>query len=216
MRRPLSQGFAALLFLAAAATPGFAQRDRAIRQAFTLAITPFVGATGFGERTTATLDGARYDYANGAAIGAQFDTPLTRRTGFLATVALTPITRVVGTLGPAVIDLDRALVAGVDLGFAGRLKPSAPLFVYLGGGATLATKRAAREPDGFGAEPRATAGFGIDLMRLERTGFRFLYMAHWVKPGTPDESRWVAKSTAFDQTFAIGGRLTLGGGRTTP
>ena len=203
-----------MLLLLAAATPARAQR--VIRQAFSPAITPFFGITGFGERTTATTDGARYDYANGIGIGVQLDRPLSRRTGLLATVAISPLTRVVGTLEPAVADFDRAVVAGLDLGVAGRLKPSAPLFVYLGGGATLATKRAAREPDGFGADPRGTVGVGIDLMRLERTGFRLIYMAHWVKPSTPDASRWVATSTAFDQTIAIGGRLMLGAAGTTP
>lgn len=205
-----------MLLLVAAAAPAHAQRDRVIRQAFAPAITPFFGVTGFGVRTTDASDGADFDYANGMAVGVQLDRPLTRRTGLLGTVSISPLTRVVGTLGPAVIDFERTLVGGLDLGLAGRLKPGAPLFVYLGGGATLATRRAARESDGFGADPRVTAGLGIDLMRLERTGFRLLYMAHWVKPGTPDESRWVAKSTAFDQTFAIGGRLTLGGGRATP
>ena len=205
-----------MLLLVAAAAPARAQRERVIRQAFAPAITPFFGVTGFGVRTTDVSDDARFDYANGMAVGVQFDRPLTRRTGLLATVAITPLTRVIGTREPDVRDFDRTVVAGLDLGIAGRLKPSAPLFVYLGGGGTLATKRAVREPDGFGADPRATAGIGIDVMRLERTGFRLLYLAHWVKPTTPDASRWVAKSTAFDQTVAIGGRLMLGGGRTEP
>lgn len=205
-----------MLLLLAAATPARAQRERVIRQAFAPAITPFFGVTGFGVRTTDVSDGVRFDYGNGMAIGVQLDRPLTRRTGLLATVSVTPLTRILGTREPDVRDFDRTVVAGLDLGIAGRLKPGAPLFVYLGGGGTLATKRAVREPDGFGAEPRATAGVGIDLMRLERTGFRLLYLAHWVKPGTPDASRWVASSTAFDQTFAIGGRLALGGGRAEP
>jgi hypothetical protein len=203
-----------MLVLVVAATPARAQR--VVRQAFAPAITPFFGATGFGARTTDLASDARYDYANGFAIGVQLDRPLTRRTGILATIALTPLTRVVGTQEPAIIDLDRTLVAGLDVGLAGRLKPGAPLFVYAGGGATLATRSAALEPGGFDADPRGTVGFGIDLMRLERTGFRFLYLAHWVKPSTPDESRWLARSSAFDQTIAIGGRLMLGSGGTTP
>jgi hypothetical protein len=197
-----------MLLLAAAATPACAQR--AIRRAFTPAITPFIGASGFGVRTTDPDGTAEFDYANGIVIGVQVDRPLTRRTALLATAALTPLSHVVGTQRAAVIDLERTLVAGLDLGFAGRLKPGAPLFVYAGGGATLATKTAVQEPGGFVANPRGTLGFGIDLMRHERTGFRFIYLAHWVKPSTPDAARWVAKSTAFDQTIAIGGRLTLG------
>jgi hypothetical protein len=203
-----------MLLLAAAAMPARAQR--VIRQAFAPAITPFFGATGFGVRTTDPAGSAEYDYANGFGIGVQLDRPLTRRTGLLATVAVTPLTRVVGTQKPAIIDLDRTVVAGLDLGIGGRLKPNAPLFVYAGGGATLATKTAGLEPGGFGADPRGTLGLGIDLMRHERTGFRFLYMAHWVKPSSPDEAQWPAKSTAFDQTIAIGGRLTLGAAGTTP
>jgi hypothetical protein len=205
-----------MLLLAAAATPARAQRDRVIRQAFAPAITPFFGASGFGVRTTGVVDGARYDYGNGVDVGVQLDHPLTRRTGLLATVDVTPLTRVVGTREPDVAELDRTMVAGLDLGIAGRIKPSAPLFVYVGGGATMATRRANGEPADFVAEPRATAGIGIDFMRFERTGFRLLYLAHFVKPSSPDASRWTAKSSAFDQTFAIGGRMMLGGGGQTP
>lgn len=216
MRRPLSHGCAAVLLLAIAATPALAQRERVIRQAFAPAITPFFGTTGFGQRTTDVNDGAGFDYANSFALGVQLDRPLTRRTGLLATLAVTPLTRVVRTLGPEVIDYERTVVGGLDLGIAGRLKPAAPLFVYVGGGAVLATKRAVVDRGGFGADPRASAGVGIDLMRLERTGFRLLYLAHWVRPSTPDASRFAAKSTAFDQTIALGGRLMLGARGTAP
>jgi hypothetical protein len=205
-----------MLLLAAAATPARAQRDRVIRQAFAPAITPFFGASGFGVRTTRVLDGARFDYGNGVDFGVQVDHPLTRRTGLLATIDVTPLTRVIGTRKPTVADLDRTIVGGVDLGLAGRIKPGAPLFVYVGGGATMATKRATGDPAGFVAEPRATAGVGIDFMRFERTGFRLLYLAHFIKPSSPDASLWTAKSSAFDQTFAIGGRMMLGAGRSRP
>jgi hypothetical protein len=208
MRRPLLQAGAAMLLLAVAATPARAQR--AIRRAFAPAITPFFGATGFGVRTTEVAGDADFDFANSFAIGVQLDHPLTRRTGVIATAALTPLTRVIATQGQAIADLDRTVVAGLDVGLAGRLKPGAPLFVYAGGGATLSSRTPAFEPGGFGASPRGTLGFGIDFMRLERTGFRFIYMAHWVKPSSPDESRWTAKSSAFDQTIAVGGRLMLG------
>lgn len=201
-----------MLLLLAAAAPLPAQSDRVIRQAFAPAVTPIIGAAGYGERTVAATDGTRFDYNNGLTLGVQLDRPLTRRTGLMGTVAITPLTRVVGTRDIATADLDRTVVAGLDLGIAGRLKPAAPLFVYLGAGALLATKRPAAETDGFGAEPRATAGVGIDLMRRERTGFRLLYLAHWAKPSSPDDARWAAQSTAFDQTMAIGGRYMLGSG----
>ena len=202
--------------LLAVAAPAHAQRERVIRQAFAPAITPLFGTTGFGQRMTDVESGAGFDYANSFALGVQLDRPLTRRTGLLATLAVTPLTRVVRTQGPEVIDYERAVVGGVDLGIAGRLKPAAPLFVYVGGGAVLATNNAVREPEGFEIDPRGTAGVGIDLMRLERTGFRLLYLAHWVKPSSPDEAQWVAKSSAIDHTIVVGGRLMLGRGRTTP
>jgi hypothetical protein len=210
MRRPLLQALPATLLLLAVAAPASAQRERVIRQAFAPAITPFLGAAGFGVRTVAVSDGAGFDYNNGLTLGVQLDRPLTRRTGLVGTVAVTPLSRVVGTRDVTSADLDRTVVAGLDLGIAGRLKPAAPLFVYVGGGALLATKRAAGDTEGFGAEPRLSAGVGIDLMRFDRAGFRLLYLAHWAKPSTPDDARWTAKSTAFDQTMAVGGRYMLG------
>ena len=216
MRRPLSQAAAATLFLLAVAAPADAQRDRVIRQAFAPSITPFIGATGFGVRTVGVSDDTHFDYANGLAIGLQADRPLTRRTGLQGTFMLSPLTRVVATNGPAVGDLDRTVVGAIDLGIAGRLKPGAPLFVFAGGGATMALKRAALEPDGFGADPHASVGVGLDFMRFERTGFRIMYLAHFVKPSSPDEAQWTAKSSAYDQVVAIGGRMMLGKESATP
>ena len=216
MRRPFPHAAAATLLLLAVAAPADAQRDRVIRQAFAPSITPLIGATGFGVRTVGVIDGARYDYANGIAVGLQADRPLTRRTGLQGTLMLSPLTRVVVTNGPDVGDLDRTLVGALDLGIAGRLKPGAPLFVFAGGGATMALKRAAREPDGFGADPHASVGVGIDFMRFERSGFRIMYLAHFVKPSTPDAAQWKSKSSAYDQVVAIGGRMMLGKESATP
>jgi hypothetical protein len=198
-----------MLLCIAVASPASAQRDR-IRQAFAPAVTPFIGAMSFGMRSTEVADGAEFEYANGIALGVQLDRPLTRRTGLLVTLAATPLSRVVRRLDGVIVDLDRTLVGGLDLGLAGRLKPGAPLFVYVGGGAALATHGATRETSGFVAEPRGSVGLGIDLMRLEHTGVRLLYLAHFTKPASPDDARWSAKSSAFDQTFAIGGRIMLG------
>lgn len=192
------------------AAPAAAQSDRVIHQAFAPSITPFVGATGFGTRTTQVSDGAKFDYNNGVAFGVQLDHPLTRRTGLIATASITPFTRVIGTRGSTVVDLDKAVVGGIDLEFAGRLKPNAPLFVYVGGGAVLATKQAVFAPDGFEADPRASVGVGLDFVRHEDFGVRFMYLAHWVKPSSPDESLWTAESSAFDQTFMLGARIRLG------
>lgn len=209
MRRPLLSVLAVLLLLAAA-VPAGAQRPRVFRRAFEPAVTTFFGATGHGDRTEDLLDGAAFDYNNGLAIGVQLDRPLTRRTALLGTVSFTPLSRVIFTRETFTGRLDRAMVAGLDAGFAGRLKPAAPLFAYVGGGATLATRRAARETDGFSVEPRASAGLGLDLVRFDKAGVRVMYLAHYVIPGTPDESRWVAKSSAFDWTAFVGGRYTLG------
>jgi hypothetical protein len=199
MRRPLLLGTTAILLFVAVAAPASAQRDR-IRQAFAPAITPVIGAMGFGLRSTEVADGADFEYSNGIALGLQLDRPLTRRTGLLLTLAATPLSRVVRRQDDVI----------ADLGIAGRLKPGAPLFVYVGGGAALATHGATREPSGFVAEPRGTVGLGVDLMRLEHTGVRLLYLAHFTKPASPEDARWSAKSSAFDQTFAIGGRVMLG------
>ena len=206
-----------MLLLVAVAAPAAAQRERVIiRQAFEPAITPFIGASGFGVRTVGVSDGAEFDYNNGFVLGVQVDRPLTRRTGLLVTATVTPLTRVVGTNKPTIAELAKTVVGGVDLGIAGRLKPGAPLFVYVGGGVSMASNEAVLEPQGFVADPRASVGIGIDVMRFERTGFRFLYLAHFVKPSTPDETQYTAQSSAFDQVFAIGGRMMLGKGRTTP
>jgi hypothetical protein len=201
---------AVLLLLAAAAVPAGAQRARILRRAFEPAVTTFLGATGHGDRTEDLLDGAMLDYNNGLALGVQLDRPLTRRTALLGTVSLTPLSRVMFTGNGFTGKLDRAQLFGADAGVAARLKPSAPLFAYVGGGAMMATKRAARDTEGFSVEPRASAGLGLDVARLDKAGVRVMYIAHYVVPGTPDETRWSARSSAFDWTAFIGGRYTLG------
>lgn len=216
MRRPSFHVVAAMLMLAATAAPADAQRSRVLRRAFEPAVTPLFGLTGFGERTTDLQDNTRFDFANGMAVGVQVDRPLSRRTALMGTVVLSPLTRVNATRGDQVGDLDKTLAAGLDLGIAARLKPAAPLFVYAGGGGVVSTKRAAGDTEGTGFDPRVTGGIGIDIMRSERTGFRFLYLAHMTFPGTPDAARWEAKSSAFDQTIVIGGRYTLGWNRNEP
>lgn len=221
MRRPIPQALATLLLAALslgaglAATPARAdaQGPRIVRRAFEPAVTLLFGAAGFGERTVDLADDARFEFANSIAVGVQLDQPLSRRTALLGTVMLAPLTRVDAERGIEVRELDRTLAVGLDVGIAARLKPVAPLFVYAGGGGLLTTKRAAAETDGTGFDPRVTGGIGFDVMRLERTGFRFMYLAHVTFPGTPDDARWEAKSSTFDQTIVIGGRYTLGWGR---
>lgn len=216
MRRPLLSVLAVLLPIVAAAAPAAAQQStassRVFRRAFEPAVTPFLAATGFGDRTTDPVSNATYDYNNGLALGVQLDRPLTRRTALLVTGSVTPLSRVIVSRPDFEGKLDRALVGGVDLGFAARLKPAAPLFVYVGGGATMASRRAAGETDGFAVEPRVSGGLGIDLMRFERTGVRLMYIGHYVIPGTPDEARFPAESSTFDQTIILGGRYMLGAG----
>lgn len=217
MRRPLLPRRAALLLAAGAVTVGAAragaQSSLASSRAFQPAITPFIGVSGFGVRTRGDfVDGAdaEFDYNNGIALGVQVDRPLTRRTAFVGTLSVTPLSRVNAEFSTGISELERTLVAGVDLGFAGRLKPAAPLFAYLGGGGVFATRRAAGEMDGSSFEPRASAGLGLDLLRRERAGVRIMWIAHLVFPGTPDESRWVAESSTLDHTLILGGRWTVG------
>lgn len=217
MRRPLSPRRAALLLAAGAVAVGAAragaQSSLASSRAFAPAVTPFIGVSDFGARTRGDyVDGAdaEFDYNNGLALGVQVDRPLTRRTAFIGTLSVTPLSRVTAEVSTGIGELDRTVVAGIDLGFAGRLKPAAPLFAYLGGGGVFATKRAAGETDGTSFEPRASAGLGLDLMRRERAGFRVMWIAHLAFPGTPDEARWVAESSTVDHTIILGGRFTLG------
>ena len=216
MRRPLSHALAAALLLAATAataTPAAAQRSRIVRRAFDPSVTVLLGTSIFGERTTALEGGASFDYNNGLVLGVQFDRPLTRRTALMGTVTVAPLSRVAATVQEAVGELDRTLIAGLDLGFAARIKPAAPLFAYVGGGGVLATKRAAGDTDGTAFDPRVTGGLGVDLLRSERTGLRIMYLAHVVFPSTPDAATWEAKSTTLDHTIVLGGRVTLGWGR---
>lgn len=220
MRRPpFSSLLAPLATMCAAAAlvaaPAGAQSSFALRRGFERAITPFIGATGFGARTTgvATQNGAPGDfgYNNGLALGAQADLPLTRRTAVMATLAITPVSHVTLTYGTGgVASLDRTMLAGLDVGLAGRLKPGAPLFAYVGGGGLLATHRAAGEGAGAGVDPRASAGLGVDFGRHTRSGVRLMYLAHLAFPTTPDAAQFPARSSAFDFTVFLGGRFTFG------
>jgi hypothetical protein len=220
MRRPPLHVVTAMLLLAAtvvtAVPAGAQERSRVLRRAFDPSVTPLFGIATFGARTVDLQSERAFEFANSVAFGVQLDRPLTRRTALMGTATLAPFTRVAGVVGGSVAELEKALVAGMDVGIAARLKPAAPLFAYLGGGGVLSTRRAAAETDGTGFDPRASAGLGIDVMRFERTGFRFMYIAHLVFPGTPDATRWEAKSSVFDRTIVVGGRYTLGSGRDEP
>lgn len=206
MRRPALLGVLAAAVLCA--DPASAQRP--LRRAFEPAVTPFVAGTGFGDRvrsTTTVL--AEYDYNNGVGLGIQAERPWTRRTALMTTLAVTPLTHVTRTYNGAVSDRARILVLGLDAGIAGRLKPSAAVFGYLGGGATVATSPPSEDLSGIHAEPRLSFGIGFDAMRRERTGFRLAYLGHYVFTRSPGTD-YVTRGDTMDWTFILGGRYTFG------
>lgn len=214
MRRP------ALLLSVAAATLLLAAplgAQRTIRRAFEPAITPFVGASNFDTRVRDSA-GATFDYNNGIAFGVQLDHPLTRRAALIGTLALTPVTHVDQRVevdgGDATFEHGNAVVAGLDAGFAGRLKPSAALFGYVGGGLVLATRPPVADGSGMQVDPRATIGVGLDLARRASTGVRVMFLQHLTFPRT-SEPGYEAESVARDWTFVLGGRFTLGAAKGT-
>lgn len=207
MRRPALLGVLAAIALCA----DTASAQRQLRRAFEPAVTPFIAGTGFGARvrsTTSTV--ADYDYNNGVAIGALVERPWTRRTAVMGLVSATPLTHVTRTFNEAVSDRARVVVFGLDAGVAGRLKPSAAVFGYVGGGATVGTKPPSEDLSGLHAEPRATVGVGYDAMRRERTGFRVAYFGHYVFTRSPGADYATVGSSAMDWTLVLGGRYTFG------
>ena len=187
-----------------------ASAQRQLRRAFEPAATYFIAGTGFGDRVHAAAATAdQYDYNNGIAIGVQGERPWTRRTALMGTVAITPLSRVTRTFNETVGDRARIAIVGLDLGVAGRLKPSAPVFGYLGGGAVVATRPPSEDLSGLHGEPRVTLGVGYDALRRERAGFRVAYFAHHVFTRAPN-SDYVAEGGSRDWTLILGGRWTFG------
>ena len=187
-----------------------ASAQRQLRRAFEPAVTTFIAGTGFGDRVrSATVAVDHYDYNNGIGIGVQAERPWTRRTALMGTVALTPLTHVTRTFNETVGDVARIAIVGLDGGVAGRLKPSAPVFGYLGAGAVVATRPPSEDLSGLHAEPRVTLGVGYDALRRERAGFRVGYLVHHVFTRAPSAD-YVAESGSRDWTLYLGGRYTFG------
>lgn len=214
MRRPASlAGLAAAVLLA----PVVAGAQRPVRRAFAPALTPFAGISAFGARTEGPAPGtAANDYTNSLVFGVQAERPLTRRTGLMGTLAVSPFTRVTAHTGSVIAEGPRARAIAVDGGIAGRFKPSAPVFGFVGAGGVMFS-RPARIPDGANpeaggaiVEPRATAGVGLDFLRREQDGFRVMWLGHLAVPRVAGDDRYTSNSAAFDWTLVIGGRLSLG------
>ena len=189
-----------------------ASAQRVIRQAFEPAVTPFLGATGFDLRVRSLESSAfRFGYDNGVVVGVQLERPWTRRTALMGSVSLAPLSHVVEDVADGGRDLERVAVLGVDAGVAGRLKPSAAIFGFAGGGAMLATRPPGNALSGVHVEPRLTLGVGLDAGRRSRTGVRFAYLAHYVFTHSPNAA-YSSEGNALDWTFVLGLRRTLGTG----
>ena len=197
----------ALAAVALGAPPAEAQGPR---RAFEPALTLSISAKQFGTR----LDDAtsEFRYKSSAGLSVWTELPLTRRTGLLATANLTPFSkqRVEGGAADNVAVYGDVVTYGADVGLAARLKPSAPVFFFLGGGLVAASESAHPDDDGGAVEPQGTFAVGYDARRRGPWNLRAIYVGHLVIPAdgnVPDAS---PASTAYDWSFQLGGRYTFG------
>ena len=198
----------ALAAVALGATPAEAQAERA-RRAFEPALSLTLSANQFGTR----LEGpsAEYRYKNSAGLGVWGELPITRRTGLLATANVAPLSkqRAEGANDNVAV-YGSVLAYGADAGIGARLKPSAPVFFFLGGGVVAASKIADPNDDGSVFEPRGTVAVGYDARRRGPWNLRALYAGHLVVPGEGNLPDTSAASTAYDWSVQVGGRYTFG------
>ena len=197
-----------LLASALAALPAAAQTPRVTR-AFEPAFTPWVGVRNFGDRAT-SVTGARAGYGGSFTVGASFEAPMTRRTGFIVDLQLAPSAgqRLENEAG--VVSYDNALGISLSALLAARLRPQAPVFVFAGGGVLAMTKKPVADADGATIEPMVDVGFGYDAVRVGEWNVRGIFHGYFLKPADPESPGFSAKGSAFDWSAGIGFRRTLG------
>ena len=198
----------ALAAVVLGAPPAEAQAERA-RRAFDPALTLSISAKQFGTR----LQGANSDfrYKSSAGLSVWTELPLTRRTGLLATANLTPFSKQrVENSADNVAVFGRVVTYGADVGIGARLKPSAPVFFFFGGGMVAASDYADPADDGGVFEPQGTFAVGYDARRRGPWNIRAVYMGHVVRPAEGNLPDTSPASTAYDWSFQLGGRYTFG------
>lgn len=205
---------ACALAAALPAGPARAQFGTA-RRAFEWAVTPWIGASGFGTRYTTPGFGTRY--SSSLAGGLRGDLPLTRRLGILANVEVAPFARqkTSDESGSAVLTARTYLWRG-DVGIGWRFKPVAPVFFYAGGGVVGASRPSYPGFIGSVLDPQAAVGVGLDRPSTGRVNFRAAYTAYFVFPRDLTATDWAgsapaphpsAKSGAYDWALQFGLRI---------
>jgi hypothetical protein len=199
----------ALAAVALGVPPAEAQAAGA-RRAFEPALTLSISAKQFGTRLEGA--GAEYRYKNSPGLSVWTELPLTRRTGLLATVNVTPFSKQRVEGGPAdnVAVYDRVVTYGGDVGLGARLKPAAPVFFFLGGGLVAASEYADPRDDGGVVEPQGTFAVGYDARPRGAWNLRAVYTGHLVMPADGNLPDTPSASTAYDWSFQLGGRYTFG------
>ena len=197
-----------LLASALAALPAAAQTPR-VRRAFEPALTPWVGARNFGDRAKSITD-ARAGYGGSFTVGASYEAPFTRRTGFLVDLHVAPAAdrRLEDETG--VISYDKAIGISMSALLAARLRPQAPVFFFAGGGALAMTKKPVADADGSTLEPMLDLGFGYDGGKVGGWNVRGIFHGYFLKPADPESPGFAARRNSFDWSAGIGFRRTFG------
>ena len=197
-----------LLASALAALPADAQTPRVTR-AFEPALVPTIGVRNFGDRAT-SVSGSRAGYGGSFTVGASFEAPLSRRTGFMLDLHLAPSAGQRLESPDGVVTYENALGASLTALLAARLRPQAPVFFFAGGGALAMTKKPIADAEGSTLEPMMDVGFGYDGGRIGVWNVRGIFHGYFLKPADPESAGFAARSSAFDWSAGIGFRRTFG------
>lgn len=186
-------------------------------RAFEPSLSITFGPSSYGTRLLRAGGDSKYKPASSFVVSAWYDRPLTRRTGLLVGAGLAPVSgQHEDQPPPEPFSVTRGslMIATADVGLAGRLKPSAPVFFMVGGGVLASTKGITGikeiQPEKKLLEPHADFTIGVDGKRRSRWGWRILYVNRWAFPrdiGVPDIK---ATSSAHDWTFQVGARRLFG------
>ena len=198
-----------LLASALAVVPAAAQTPR-VRRAFEPAITPWVGVRNFGDRAE-SVSGARAGYGGSFTVGASFEAPFTRRTGFVADLHLAPSAGQRLDDEQGISTYENAVGVSFSAALAARLRPQAPVFFFAGPGVILMTKKPIADAEGSSIEPMADVGFGYDGGRVGQWNVRGIVHGYFLKPADPDSPAFAARGSAFDWAAGIGFRRVFGG-----
>lgn len=192
------------LALLAAASRAHAQMER-VTTAFAPSFTPWIGLAVHGTRVTGA--GASFSYSNSAAAGVRADRPLTRRVGMMASVGIAPFGKQKAAGGDQTILGSSVFVISGDVGLAARLKPAVPVFFFVGGGASLASRGTFSDAASFA--PQGTVAIGYDAGRRDRASARVTWVGHLVFPPDPGVAGYTSKSAVFEWAIEIGMRIPI-------